>query len=61
MDGITELLTAKEAAALLRVSTIILAKWRAQKKGPSYIQTDGTIKYDRRALEGYMEQNAVSD
>ena len=61
MDGIMELLTAKEAAALLRVSTVILAKWRAHKEGPPYIQTHGTIKYDRKALEGYMEKSVVND
>ncbi len=55
-----ELLTTKEAAGFLKVSTITLAKWRGQKKGPKYTRTGRTIKYTRKDLEGYLKRNTVS-
>ena len=54
-----ELLTAKEAAAFLRVSTITLAKWRAQKQGPAWTRTDQIIKYDKQALEAFLEKDSI--
>ena len=54
-----ELLTAKQAAAFLRISTITLAKWRAQKQGPAWTRTDQTITYDKEALEAFLEKNSI--
>ena len=56
-----ELLTPKEAAAFLKVSVVTLAKWRGQKKGPSYTRTGRTIKYSREALEAYLKKNVVAN
>ena len=56
-----ELLTAKEAAAFLKVSVVTLAKWRGQKKGPAYTRTGRTVKYDRKALEAYLKKNIVEN
>jgi hypothetical protein len=56
----TELLDTKEAAAFLKVSLVTLAKWRGKGTGPSYTRTGRTIKYERRALETYLEENTVS-
>ncbi len=54
-----ELLTSKEAAAFLTVNSIVLAKWRGQKKGPAWTQTGRTVKYQQRDLESSVRKNAV--
>ena len=56
-----ELLTTKEAAAFLKLAPITLAKWRAQKRGPTWTRTGRTIKYRRRDLEAYLKKNAVTN
>jgi excisionase family DNA binding protein len=58
---VIELLTAKEAAAFLKVSVVTLAKWRGQKKGPEYTRTGRTIKYSQQALEAYLKKNVVAN
>jgi len=51
-----ELLTAKEAAAFLKVSVVTLAKWRGQKKGPAYTRTGRTVKYDPESPGSVLEE-----
>jgi excisionase family DNA binding protein len=54
-----ELLTTKEAAALLKVSTVTLAKWRQLSKGPAYTRSGRLIRYEWEALTAYVKQNTV--
>jgi predicted DNA-binding transcriptional regulator AlpA len=48
------LLTAKEAAALLRVSTSTMAKWRLRGEGPSYIKLGAKIAYSDDIVNAWL-------
>ncbi|MEY5098197.1 MAG: hypothetical protein RJA36_916 [Pseudomonadota bacterium] len=56
-----KLLTPKEAAIQLRVSTATLEAWRATRKGPAWIKLGdsprGPIRYRQAALDEYLKQN----
>jgi predicted DNA-binding transcriptional regulator AlpA len=55
-----DLLTPKEAAALLRVSTDTLEGWRAKRIGPPWIKLgDGQrarVRYRRSEIAAYLKQ-----
>lgn len=55
----TDLLTPKEVADLLKVTTDTLEAWRAKRQGPAYIKL-GTgkrspVRYKRSALDDYLK------
>lgn len=54
-----KLLTPKEAAGYMKMSTNTLAAWRSQKRGPAFIRTGRVIKYDQAALDSYLKRNIV--
>jgi predicted DNA-binding transcriptional regulator AlpA len=49
------LVTAKEAAALLKMSYSWLAKARMRGDGPQYIKIGRAIRYDEAALRQWMK------
>jgi excisionase family DNA binding protein len=50
------LLTPAEAAAYLHVAVQTLAKWRHQRKGPSYAKLGwGLVRYRREELEAWVQ------
>jgi predicted DNA-binding transcriptional regulator AlpA len=51
----TMLLTPKEAARMLKVSTSWLAKARMRGDGPSYIKLGRAIRYTETALQQWMK------
>ena len=52
----TQLLTAKEAAARLRISMSTLRNWRKQGKGPRIIKLGpSTYRYSEDELKEYVE------
>lgn len=53
-----ELLTTREAAALLSVSHKALEAWRVQDppKGPDFIRIEGSVRYPRQSLIDYVEE-----
>ncbi len=57
----TELLTTKEAAKFLKVSTVTLEKWRWLNKGPDYVKVGRLVKCRPEALEAYLKKNTVSN
>lgn len=50
------LITAKEAAEMLRVTTNVLAIWRYRKKGPPWYKIGGAIMYDRKELIAFRDE-----
>lgn len=50
-----EFLTAREAAALLRVSIHTLRKWRTTGQGPGWTRIGKCIKYNRASLERWLQ------
>jgi excisionase family DNA binding protein len=56
----TDLLTPKEAAALLRVSTDTLESWRAKRQGPPWTKLgDGVrapVRYRRTDIDQYLKE-----
>jgi excisionase family DNA binding protein len=55
----TELLTTKEAAKFLKISTVTLEKWRCQERGPQYVKLGRAVRYEREALQRYIEENSI--
>jgi len=51
------LLKPKEAAEYLKMSTNTLATWRHQRRGPSFIKTGRTVKYNQDDLDKWMKEN----
>jgi len=50
-----QLLTQKETAKLLSISTKTLEAWRREGKGPPSIKVGGAIRYRRSDLERYID------
>ncbi len=57
-----DLLCAKEAAAVLGVSNVILAQWRKSGTGPRYIQykRKGQVLYSRAVIEDFLRKHMVN-
>lgn len=55
-----EFLTARETAALLRVSIHTLRKWRTLERGPGWTRIGKCIKYNRASLERWLQARTVS-
>ena len=54
-----ELLTERQTAELLNISTRTLQAWRSDSVGPPFIRVGRTIRYRRGALVAWMEANTV--
>ena len=52
----TELLTEREAAALLHVSVKCLQGWRSRGGGPPYRKIGRCVRYEKADLETFVEQ-----
>lgn len=50
------LVTSRDAAAYLNVSESTLSRWRADEKGPPFLQLDGIIRYRRDALDAWLDE-----
>jgi excisionase family DNA binding protein len=51
-----ELLTEAEAAKLLTVSTVTLARWRREGTGPPWFRVGGRFRYRRDELLAWLEE-----
>lgn len=57
----SELLTPKEAAAFLKVSTSTLRYWRTIRRGPAFVKLEsGTFRYRQSDLMAYIDARLVS-
>ena len=52
-----ELLTEREAAALLRLKVKTLQAWRLQKRGPRYAKFGSRVFYPRAEIERFVEES----
>ncbi len=50
-----QLLTEKEAAAVLRLSPSTLTRWRWANKGPLFRKFGGAVRYAQSDLDAYVE------
>ena len=57
IDPNHEYLKPKEAAYLLRCSERTLARWRAERTGPSYHKHGGSVLYVRNMLRDWVSEN----
>jgi excisionase family DNA binding protein len=48
------LLNEKEAAEYLNVSVGLLRRWRLFRQGPNYVKLGRLVRYERSALEAYI-------
>ena len=48
--------TEAQAATYLNVSRRTLQAWRQRGGGPEYIKLGGAVRYDRAALDRYIEE-----
>lgn len=54
-----ELLTEREAADLLKMSSRTLQAWRCSKAGPAFVRVGRAIRYRRRDLVAWITANTV--
>jgi hypothetical protein len=52
-----EIMTTREAGSYLKVSVHTLAAWRCKGSGPQFVRTGRTIKYLRKDLDRFLQQN----
>lgn len=57
MDG--DILTEKEAAALLRCSPSALLRFRCERRGPPYSKVGKLVRYTRSDLIAWLESRRV--
>jgi hypothetical protein len=50
------LLTPMEAAAILKVKTNTLAKWRVTGEGPSFIHVGRSVRYSAREIARFIDR-----
>ena len=55
-----DLLTSREVADLLRVSVPTLARWRASDQGPPFVQLEGSIRYQREAVQRWIDERTLN-
>lgn len=53
---LSDQLTPKQAAAVLRISPLTLIKWRRKKVGPAYVTRVGRIFYDPQDIKAWLEK-----
>lgn len=51
---VSPLRDSREIAAFLRVSESTLSRWRAEKKGPPFIQIGGVTRYRIERVEQWL-------
>jgi len=56
----TQNLTEKEAAQLLRVSVRTVQDWRQRGCGPSYLKLGKAVRYPTEQVEAYMAKSLIS-
>lgn len=54
---VKQLLTEKEAAAILRRPVMTLRWWRQAQRGPAWIKDGIKVLYSEAAIEEYIESN----
>ncbi len=51
------ILTTQQAAALLAIKAQTLEVWRVRGTGPKFLKLGSAVRYERRALEVFVEQS----
>lgn len=54
-----DLLTSGEVAEMLRVSVSTLARWRSSDQGPPFVQIEGSIRYQREAVQKWIDDRTL--
>jgi excisionase family DNA binding protein len=54
LPTVSPLVTSRDTARYLNISESTLSRWRAEKKGPTYLQLGGVIRYRRDALDAWL-------
>ncbi len=54
-----DLMKEKEVALLLRISRQTLSKWRSQDRGPPFVQVEGSIRYQREAVQKWLDDRTL--
>ena len=60
MQTTDQLLTEREAAALLRLSLSMLRKMRANRTGPSWLKISACVRYPSTAVAEFVQARLVS-
>ena len=55
----SELLTSRELAKMLRVSKPTLARWRALDQGPPFVKIEGSVRYPREAVDRWLADRTL--
>lgn len=55
------LLTERESAALLSISTRTLQAWRGRSVGPAFVRVGRAIRYQRSELIRWIKENTATN
>ncbi len=56
---ISDLLTVREVASLIRVSKPTLDRWRTEGRGPRYVRVGTRVLYPKTEVERFLAENLV--
>lgn len=59
MPEIPGLMTEREVAELLRLKRQTLSRWRAEERGPPFVQVEGSIRYPREAVQRWLDERTL--
>lgn len=60
MTALAPMLTAKELADELKLSTNTLAQWRSRGAGPRYFHMHGSVRYFKTDVEQWINQQLAA-
>ena len=56
--ALPQMLSEKQAARILAVSTAALRRWRREGRGPQFTRLERCVRYDLRAIELFLAENS---
>jgi hypothetical protein len=56
-----QMVSEKQAAIILAVSTAALRRWRREKRGPEFTRLERCIRYDIKSIEAWLAENSSSN
>jgi Helix-turn-helix domain len=53
-----QMLSEKQTARILAVSTAALRRWRREGRGPEFMHLERCVRYSVKSIEGWLTENA---
>jgi hypothetical protein len=56
-----QMVSEKQAARILAVSTAALRRWRREGRGPEFTRLERCVRYSVKSIEGWLAENSSGD